>query len=334
MNQNTTNNQTNNTTTDASQVKEVQLTPNNTQTVEEVSINPNKTLDELNIPGETSPVETEVINTSHKKTSNVFMFIVIVLIIIFIYKIDDIIAYFDTNFVPTVSDDVDNTSSNNLVNGFIVMNENNSFIKVEKIKFYNFKKGNNEITYNYVSDKKYKTTDSLGIYIEIYNINKELLYKKLVNLSDVENGTIRLTSMKVTNDVYQDSYYILVKTYSEEEKNAKTTLVCKYNINDDKIVLNYQVTYNFINNNLNDYTVSKEYISTEINSETTKVKNELLNENNDAIKYGISTEYSENKLTYSVDLNNLKEGFIPLYDSSTVKKTIINKESLKKWNCE
>ena len=40
MNQNTTNNQTNNTTTDASQVKEVQLTPNNTQTVEEVSINP------------------------------------------------------------------------------------------------------------------------------------------------------------------------------------------------------------------------------------------------------------------------------------------------------
>ena len=54
----------------------------------------------------------------------------------------------------------------------------------------------------------------------------------------------------------------------------------------------------------------------------------------DAIKYGISTEYSENKLTYSVDLNNLKEGFIPLYDSSTVKKTIINKESLKKWNCE
>ena len=34
------------------------------------------------------------------------------------------------------------------------------------------------------------------------------------------------------------------------------------------------------------------------------------------------------------DLNNVKEGFKPLYDSNTVRKTIINKESLKKWNCE
>ena len=333
VDQNTTNNQSNN-NTNTSQVKEVQLTQNNTQVVEMGSITPNETLDELNISKEVSPVETEVINTSHKKTSNVFMFIVIVLIIIFIYKIDDVIAYFDTNFAPTVSDDVDNTSSNNLVNGFIVINENNSFIKVEKIKFYNFRKSNSEITFNYVSDKKYKTTDSLGIYIEIYNISKELLYKELVNLSDVESDTIRLTSMKVTNDVYQDAYYVLVKTYSEEEKNAKTTLVCKYNVSDDKVVLNYQVTYNFINNSLNDYTVSKEYTSTETNSETTNVKDELLNENNNAVKYGITTEYSENKLTYSVDLNNLKEGFVPLYDSSTVKKTIINKESLKKWNCE
>ena len=35
-----------------------------------------------------------------------------------------------------------------------------------------------------------------------------------------------------------------------------------------------------------------------------------------------------------IDLNNVKEGYTPLYDSPTVKKTIINKESLKKWNCE
>ena len=167
-----------------------------------------------------------------------------------------------------------------------------------------------------------------------YNINKELLYKELVNISNIETDTIRLNSIKVTNDVYQEAYYILVKTYSEKEKSAKTSLVCKYNVSDDEIVLNYQITYNFINNNLNDYTVSKEYLSTELNSKTTEVKDELLNENNEAIKYGISTKYNGNKLTYTVDLNNVKEGYTPLYDSSTVKKTIINKESLKKWNCE
>ena len=340
MNQNSTNSQSNINETNlsssntqannnsSSQVNEVKL--DSTNTINEVSVNPNATLNELS----PSNKETEIINTSHKKSSNIFMFIVIILIIIFIYKIDDVIAYFDNNFSPTIKDTVDNTSSSNLVNGFIVMNENNSFIKVEKIKFYNFVKSNNEITYNYVSDKKYKTTDSLGIYIEIYNINKELLYKELVNISNIETDTIRLNSMKVTNDVYQEAYYILVKTYSEKEKSAKTSLVCKYNVSDDEIVLNYQITYNFINNNLNDYTVSKEYLSTELNSKTTEVKDELLNENNEAIKYGISTKYNGNKLIYTVDLNNVKEGYTPLYDSSTVKKTIINKESLKKWNCE
>lgn len=340
MNQNSTNSQSNINETNlsssntqannnsSSQVNEVKL--DSTNTINEVNVTPNATLNELS----PSNKETEIINTSHKKSSNIFMFIVIILIIIFIYKIDDVIAYFDNNFSPTINDTVDNTSSSNLVNGFIVMNENNSFIKVEKIKFYNFVKSNNEITYNYVSDKKYKTTDSLGIYIEIYNINKELLYKELVNISNIETDTIRLNSMKVTNDVYQEAYYILVKTYSEKEKSAKTSLVCKYNVSDDEIVLNYQITYNFINNNLNDYTVSKEYLSTELNSKTTEVKDELLNENNEAIKYGISTKYNGNKLIYTVDLNNVKEGYTPLYDSSAVKKTIINKESLKKWNCE
>lgn len=341
MNQNSTNSKSNinetnlsspntqaNNNNSFSQANEVKL--DSTNTINEVSVTPNTTLDELSPSNE----ETEIINTSHKKSSNIFMFIVIILIIIFIYKIEDVIAYFDNNFSPTISDTVDNTSSSNLVNGFIVMNENNSFIKVEKIKFYNFVKSNNEITYNYVSDKKYKTTDSLGIYIEIYNINKELLYKELVNISNIETDTIRLNSMKVTNDVYQDAYYILVKTYSEKEKSAKTSLVCKYNVSDDEIVLNYQITYNFINNNLNDYIVSKEYLSTELNSKTTEVKDELLNENNEAIKYGISTKYNGNKLIYTVDLNSVKEGYTPLYDSSTVKKTIINKESLKKWNCE
>lgn len=333
MNQNTTNNQSNSNGVNTTQANEVNLNQINT-TVNENSINLNETLNELNISNEVAPVETEVINTSHKKSSNIFMFIIIILIIVFIYKIDDVIAYFDNNFSPVIDDTVDNTSSSNLVDGFIVMNENNSFIKVEKIKFYNFVKSNNEITYNYVSDKKYKTTDSLGIYIEIYNINKELLYKELVNISNIETDTIRLNRMKVTNDVYQDAYYILVKTYSEKEKTAKTSLVCKYNVSDEEIVLNYQITYNFINNNLNDYVVSKEYLSTELNSKTTEVKDELLNENNEAIKYGISTEYNGNKLIYTVDLNNVKEGYTPLYDSSTVKKTIINKESLKKWNCE
>lgn len=344
MNQNITNNANNNTS--SQNVKSPQNTsvntnpvqntaqPKTSNVVEEVVVNPTDASTGINPHNEVAPVETEVINTSRKKSSNIFMFIIIILIIVFIYKIDDVIAYFDNNFSPTISDRVENTTSSNLVDGFIVMNENNSFIKVEKIKFYNFKKSNGEIVYNYVSDKKYKSTDSLGIYIEIYNIEKELLYKELVNISNVETDAIRTNNIKVTNDVYQDAYYILIKTYSEDEKNKKTTLTCKYDESNDMIVLNYKITYNFTNNVLTSYTVSKEFLASDINSAQTKVKDELFNENNEAIKYGITTEYSENKLSYTVDLNNVKEGFKPLYDSNTVRKTIINKESLKKWNCE
>lgn len=340
MNQNITNNTNNNTSSQNGVVSQNTtvntniVQPQTSNVVEEVVVNPTDASTGITPQNEVAPAETEVINTSRKKSSNIFMFIIIILIIVFIYKIDDVIAYFDNNFAPIVSDRVENTTSSNLVDGFIVMNENNSFIKVEKIKFYNFKKSNGEIVYNYVSDKKYKTTDSLGIYIEIYNIEKELLYKELVNISDIETDAIRTNNMKVTNDVYQDAYYILVKTYSEEEKNKKTTLTCKYDESNDMIVLNYKVTYNFTNNVLTSYTVSKEFLASDINSSQTKAKDELLNENNEATKYGITTEYSENKLSYTVDLNNVKEGFKPLYDSTTVRKTIINKESLKKWNCE
>ena len=107
MNQNITNNTNNNTSSQnvespqntSVNTNPVQNTaqPQTSNVVEEVVVNPIDASTGINPHNEVAPAETEVINTSHKKSSNIFMFIIIILIIVFIYKIDDVIAYFDNN---------------------------------------------------------------------------------------------------------------------------------------------------------------------------------------------------------------------------------------------
>lgn len=321
-------------TNDNSIVENTTEQSNNVSNVEEIKINNNETLEEIDISGDIDKLEEkEVVNTSHKSSSGIFIFILIILIVLFIYKIDDIVDYFDNNFSSSNSNN-DKQSSDNSLDGFIKVDVNEGFIKVENIKFYNFKKKDGTVSYNYESTKKYTTTDELGIYVELYDIDKELLFKELISLSDVEKDVIRISSIDVTNDVYQSIYYVKVKTYTEDEKNKKTILTCKYNESNDMIVIDYKIVYNFTNDILTSYDVTKEFLMTDNNSVVAQTKDELELENNNALKYGITTNYSENKLTYSVLLDNVNEGFDPLYQKGTVKKTIINKESLKKWNCE
>lgn len=189
-------------------VQSVQVT-NTTQTP---VVNPNPQVS--NNDSVVTPTET-VINTGNKKTISIVWFLLVIIMGVFIYYIDDILAYFNQNFTPVVKDDtLSETGSANLVDGFIKIDTTNSYIKVKSIRFNNVKKGENNVIFiTYVSDKNYSAALPLGIVIEIYNQDKEKIYEEDFNVfGSIESNKTRQYKITLEEEKYNNAYYCLIKT--------------------------------------------------------------------------------------------------------------------------
>ena len=281
--------------------------------------------------------ETVVIDTVKKKGSNSILVVLVLLLAASVYFMDDIIKFFEENVISTNPGSVNNTDNYNLVDGFILLDDNTSYMKKEKIKFYNFKKNEaeNSVSLNFVSEKIYNNISDSEIYIELYNSDKNILYKELFNPNEkIEKNMVRTYSLNLTNDVYYDAFYALVKTYTKEEIESKTTLTCKYKIEEEGYNLLYKNIYTFTNNTLINYEVLKELNVTTSNASSKKYLNDIKKEYETVNKVNIANTYENNKLTYKVDVNNLPEEFIPLYNNKSTPTVIKNKDTLKKWECE
>lgn len=284
-------------------------------------------------PMEAAPMEEQVISTHKKKTSNLIMYILVIILILFVVFIDPI-KEFITDKIIDFKPNNPNTSEN-LISGFLKLEEKSGYIKVNNIKYYNVKKSNEtNIILNYEPYKNSSNIEKEGIYIELYNADKEILSKTLFNPSKIEKNVVRTFTFEVTNDVYTDAFYALVKTYTDEELKSTKTLTCKYTVNNDNITLNYVNTYEFINNSLTKYNVNKTFSYKEDNTESNKYKNELKSEYLNINDFNIKSEYNDTSLKYSIDLSNEIKDFRPLYKKDTIITIVKNKEKLKKWKCE
>lgn len=295
------------------------------------------TIQEVATPIEhTAAPVTELNTSSNKKSSNLLFFIAIIVLLLVTFFIDDVVDLLTEDNYQYVNGITPDSTSNNLVNGFIKVGENNSFMKLNKVKFYDFKQASDgTISLTYVSDKNISKPENLDIYVELYNSNQELLYKELFNPdTKVENGVVTLYSIYVTNDVYLATFYAKVVEYTKEEEKSSQTVVCTFKISNSLINLLYTNTYHFTNYKLDSYDVSKTYTSDSSNAETEKYKSVLAEEHATLEKYSITSNYTESLLTYSIDLNNYPEGYTTLYKLNTVPLTIKNKEKLKDWTCE
>lgn len=284
-------------------------------------------------PMEAAPMEEQVISTHKKKTSNLIMYILVIILILFVVFIDPI-KEFITDKIIDFKPNNPNTFEN-LISGFLKLEEKSGYIKVNNIKYYNVKKSNEtNIILNYEPYKNSSNIEKEGIYIELYNADKEILSKTLFNPSKIEKEVVRTFTFEVTNDVYTDAFYALVKTYTDEELKSTKTLTCKYTVNNDNITLNYVNTYEFINNSLTKYNVNKTFSYKEDNTESNKYKNELKSEYLNINDFNIKSEYNDTSLKYSIDLSNEIKDFRPLYKKDTIITIVKNKEKLKKWKCE
>lgn len=278
-----------------------------------------------------------VINTQKSKSSNVIIIVILLIIAGCVYFIDDILAYFNTNFAPTIKENKEEELSNNLIDGYIKLGTPDSYMKTGGIKYYNFSLSEtNKLILSFVSDKKLDETSSLGYYIVLYNNDKEIIYKELFSIpKKVEANEVSQYKISLDVDVYEDSKYAKIIKYTDEELAKKYKLVCSYSTEKNGIKLNYENIYAFENDLLVSYTISKDYtLPVEETDEVKKYKEELDNENTKMTEAGIKTEYKDNKLTYSVSMVKLPDGFIPLYKKTATKTMISKKEKLKKWECK
>lgn len=306
-------------------------TIDNANVVEATPTQETKSIEEIS-------VQTEV-NTQKSKTSNVIIIVILLFIAAFIFFMDDIMSFFNTTVLPMIKSDVKKEdTSGNLVDGYIRLGDPSSFMKMSGIKFYNFTTSEqNKVIFSYLSDKKLDSTDSLGYYIVFYNNDKEITYKELFNVNNtIEKGEVNQYRINVDADVYQESKYGKIIKYTEDELQKKYKVTCTFTRDEtDNIKLKYENVYNFENDLLVSYSISKEYILPTVETETSKkYKEELDNENTKISEVGVTTDYKDNKLFYSVNLNKLPDGFIPLYKKTSTKAMIVKKENLKKWECK
>lgn len=323
------------TATSPADVVSAQVSTTNAPVVNnQVEVNPTLPQQDNELLTNIDPNQKVVIDNTKKSTSNFVIFLLIILLGAAVFFIDDIITFVDENIISKNPTSVGKTESNNTLDGYILINENSAFIKLDKIKFYNFKtSGDNKILFNYESEKKYNDTSKLNVYLEIYNSDKELLYKELFNPNEkIESGTVRTYLIELGVYEFINAFYAKVVVNTEEELNKKTTLVCTYKkgTETDKYSLEYKNTYTFVNNMLSSYNITKSVSGENIDTYVSEMEKEK--DNIDG--FGIDFKYENNKLEYDIDLNNLKEGFIPMYPKGTTRFMIQYKDILKKWDCE
>lgn len=285
-----------------------------------------------------APSQGEVINTEKAKgTSPLIIFIILIVGVALVFSMDKILLFIQNAGNTGGGGSISEIESSNLVDGFIQIDVTNSYMKTKKIKFYNFKKvGNKTINYNYVSDDNYKTVSDLKLFVEVYDSNKDLIHKEQFNLdSKLDKDNVLNYNLKVSNDVYESAYYVKVLPYTDEMINKKDSMICSYPVkNTETFTLTFTTTYNFVNDLLVSYDVVRKYETTDQNDIVELYKKQIKDEYLEISNYNIKTEYADNKLVYSVSLDSMPQGFIPMHAKGSTKKTIKNKEALKKWNCK
>lgn len=302
--------------------------------------NDNQKMQEVNVMPEKGSGPT-VIDTTKKSSSNIGIFIFIGILIALIFCIDPITSFINQYIKKpdTVVKRTDNTD--NLTNGFLLINDNTNNILIDNIKYYHFKKLNDSktIELNYVSSSKYSNAADLNTIIELYDADKKILYKTSFFPKEViEKDTVRVYSFTVDIDVYNNAYYALVKKQGGTTQNTSSVLTCKYTDTNTNVMANYKTVYNFVNEFLTSYSVDKNVtvINTGVSDiviQNDRYVKEVKQENDELLKY-ISTNYSNNHLQYSIDLNGNLNGYIPKYSKEYTITRIKKLEEAKKWTCE
>lgn len=291
--------------------------------------------------------KSEITNTLEQRINYKIIIICVLVVVIFVLLLPTITSIFDTSSPENYTNNVNNNSSNNLVNGYIQIDRNDSNMTVNDVRFYNFtKRSNNTISYNYKAEKAIKNTLSLKLYIEIYNRSETIIYREIFNPSlEIEKGPVLSSTIILNPNLYKEAYYVKVVEIATEDAIVTNSINCKKEFTDGVFNVNYSIKYNFGENALLSYEVTKianiseseenEEASTEIDLE--KYNDLFLKEEADVSNTN-ATEYKRenNYLSYTIDLRTIDlqdSDYQLLYSIGTVERTVKVVEESNGWSC-
>ena len=285
------------------------------------------------------PEQIVLDNEKKKQSSDAIIIVIVIIMIIGVFYIDNIIAFVQDNILQTSPSGVIDASSDNLYEGFIKINEQGSGITLDKlVRFYNFKKvpETYSIGLNYKTLKDVKNITEKGYYIEFYNIDKKVLYKELLTKEEKHTqDSVYTYDIILDNNIFEEVVYAQVKKYEENELNKLTKLNCIYKVSNAGYNELYKHNYTFKNDMLISYDVDKfiEFIDAN-NASAKKAKLEIQNEYDRLTNLEIPATYENEKLVYSINLEEVTTSYIPLYKKGTTSQVIKDREEYLKWECE
>lgn len=309
-----------------------------TDNVEVLELNKKENVEVLDLEKNNEKVE----NTLFIRKENRLLFIIVALLILFVIFLPTITRFVNRNSIFSYSNAVEEIVNNRTVDGMLEIGKEEGSITVKEIRFYNpNKRGNNEISIVYLPETGIKNVNNMNIYIEIYNSNKNVIYREKFTVDNKLERKVQGTyTLNVGSTLYKEAAYAKVTLIKEEElKKPASTLICTKSFTDENYKVEYKTTYNFSSKGLVNYQVNKAYkITDDEEVDTNKYKDLFQSEYEELEKTNIEKlEIDETLLIYTIDLTTLdlgKSKYAPSYRLGSVPRQIKLGEEKDKWSCK
>lgn len=316
----------------------IQITPSNAEQLAEVPLentdNKPEEVEVIDLEDSKEKIKTKI----ERKKDLTFLFILFGSVIIFAFAMPVIRNIFIPK--PSIRLEGDTTvqdESGNLEHGYLVINKD-SYKRVENIKFYEFKKyENNKIVFNYVASKNISNPSKLNIFIEVVDPSGIIVHKEKFDLdTKLKKEASSSYSMDLSSSMYENAYYIKIEVI--ENGNYTKTLVCNKEEKSSSVKTSTEITYTFTENMLMNYIYNQSYQlleeeSKEDYSQKYKDQYDLLKKTNIKTK---DLEYTEDSIYYKIDFSYFKLGdleFKTRYSLYDYYDAIKKYEKQKGWTC-
>lgn len=287
----------------------------------------------------------KVVNTLEQRKEFKIAIIIGVGVLLFALLLPKITSIFTKDSIFTYTDEVNDVVNNKTVDGMLEIGKEEGSITAKKVKFYNpLKRTNNQISVTYLPNIGINDVDGLNLYVEIYNSNKNLIARvKFTNIEKLDRKVQGNYKIDMNETLYKEAEYLKVTIIKDGEfSNITDTLTCTYENIEGNLKVYYKRVYNFTNNGLLSYNISKSVSKIDISDvDNTIIEKytKIFSTENDVLKKtnieGINL--TDTSIEYTVNLSTLELGnssYKKLYEQGSIKRQIELSEESLKWMCE
>lgn len=314
--------------------------------IEEQKINETaEVIEELDLDSNIDNIEvlnfdenTNIENTLEQKKENRFTIIILAVIIVFALLLPTISNIFN----PKDNNKIDNTvksdiTYNEITGKYLEIGSNKGNIIAKKIQFYDFKKANNAITYTYLPQDEIKNVNDLGIYVEYYDENENLLLRnKFTSNTTLSRKVISSNSLFVSTEIYEKAKYATIAIISDTDfQTINNTLTCTNTEDADYYRVSTKVKYYFSKYGLSYYEKEqKRYILGEETEDAKQLLKETISKMSSYIKDDAENlEVTDTTIKYKVNLLKDNRNITVSYQLGTSIEEVKQKEILYNWSC-